>query len=437
MGKRKQPCCVCGHWFENYWNRPDTIIISLDFEKFESPFICQGCYRTNYRMLKRREKPNENKDQIQEKEKTNNIIDPEWKTNVTPQQVVVASLMSGLFYSQYSMVFSLLGIEIVSETQFNRICRDYGNDIQYLLDQALDFNRQSSNLKELKIALDGGWSHRGWKARESSTIFFDVDQNSIFDVIHVTRRQGYKGFSNQMEKEAVNRFGQKWKDKITLHTLIHDNCKNIKSVVQGYWPKVQEQLDVSHYGKNIRKKIEKSGKKFHSLEGKGQSVKNWFRSSIESSNGDVKRFNELMQLGVNHYENKNHDHCSQCKQKKQNPNYWISDPNEQKEFERHIENIIKDSDKIIGGYNTNSCESFFSSKTKYIPKRINAPSQYEFRVNMAVLDRECPAWRELLSEQWGWKIPEVFYNIQKRKDQKKQHKQNSQKLQKNKKNNQK
>eukprot|EP01156_Anaeramoeba_ignava_P010444 Anaeramoba_ignava/a479780_24.p1 GENE.a479780_24~~a479780_24.p1 ORF type:complete len:241 (-),score=51.62 a479780_24:311-1033(-) len=240
-----------------------------------------------------------------------------------------------------------------------------------------------------------------------------------------------------MEKEAVNRFGQKWKDKITLHTLIHDNCKNIKSVVQGYWPKVQEQLDVSHYGKNIRKKIEKSGKKFHSLEGKGQSVKNWFRSSIESSNGDVKRFNELMQLGVNHYENKNHDHCSQCKQKKQNPNYWISDPNEQKEFERHIENIIKDSDKIIGGYNTNSCESFFSSKTKYIPKRINAPSQYEFRVNMAVLDRECPAWRELLSEQWGWKIPEVFYNIQKRKDQKKQHKQNSQKLQKNKKNNQK
>eukprot|EP01156_Anaeramoeba_ignava_P001930 Anaeramoba_ignava/a217153_36.p1 GENE.a217153_36~~a217153_36.p1 ORF type:complete len:350 (-),score=60.84 a217153_36:181-1230(-) len=259
------------------------------------------------------------------------------------------------------------------------------------------------DLNNLELRMDAGWSSRGYSANECSLLFEEINSGKAFDMIHITRREGFLDSSRVMERGGVRKFGQKWKNQINLKKFIHDNDHGTFDEIKLWWKDCKEGLDRNHYGKNIRKRFNKKTGKLRSLQKISSSLYNWFLHCVKGCEGKPELFVEQFSIARNHYTNKDHSKCNHDSNYK--PKYsWITSKKATKELNREIDLICKDAPRFSGNWCTNTLESFFNQKTTFLPKRINAPKQYPQRVNMAILEREVENWQGLIMEKLGFPL---------------------------------
>ncbi|KAJ6254627.1 hypothetical protein M0813_12229 [Anaeramoeba flamelloides] len=229
---------------------------------------------------------------------------------------LLSVVLSGGFYSTYKEQTEILNFNKMNEKHFYKYFKKITKAVDSIFEgliknNILKFNIDISNLR---LKFDAGWGHRGHNAGECSYAIYEATNNCIFDVL-TCNSQEFTGKSGEMESFLCEKFcknlivknfligenNKKNKTKKPLYNLTHaivDGDVKIKKIFQKYFPKCIIVIDLNHFIKNLRKKIQTSGYKiFKKI---SFPFTNWIRGLLKKSL--TKEFFEIeISVSVFHY----------------------------------------------------------------------------------------------------------------------------------------
>ncbi|KAJ6240389.1 hypothetical protein M0813_24102 [Anaeramoeba flamelloides] len=199
----------------------------------------------------------------------------------------------------------------------------------------------------------------------------------------------------------------------------HEYCNHKKSKIKNKYQfsplNTKDYIHLKSYKKKIMALIRNLFGRFENTKDeltekyyveKNDKIKIQIGKEIEIISNKIKEFKDLKRKLLENLDKKG--------KSQKNEKYFEISPQLLK-LEEIISEVGKFSHKIFTSGSTNICESFMNSRTKFIPKRINAPKQWRMRCEFSIFEREKSNWRSQLMRDCGFKIglPQLISECQK------------------------
>lgn len=116
--------------------------------------------------------------------------------------------------------------------------------IQGLVDEyILQCRLQVKDKGNVKILLDGGWSHPGWWANECCIYALDADTSLPIARKYVVRNKNFQGTSKAMEGWAAQEIAKELASiGFKVSKLVHDKDASSMKHFKEYYPDVKEEI---------------------------------------------------------------------------------------------------------------------------------------------------------------------------------------------------
>ena len=278
-------------------------------------------------------------------------------------------------------------------TAVQEVCRriiDMAQESMTLVREAID--------RPVCISFDGSWEHR---RNASRCLFTVIEQRTgrVMDSVVISRKVDkddltFCAVPNMMEAKGLSLLIPRLMQNPHIRAYVHDNdAKARKMIRQAGW-EIEEYLDPGHCFKAFERKFQKfnssHGGVLKDLEG---SLKKWMRTVIKSNHSADEKA-RMWKDCVGHFLG---DHRL-CYHEPKACKVWQYHDDERavsalKEFLEKTQFIVR---AVSPEFSTQTNESFHLLKLRYATKDIKWGPTWHARVMCAVLDRNCPFWKEIL-----------------------------------------
>ena len=291
-------------------------------------------------------------------------------------------LYSGNTYIRIFEMLKMINVQFFSSTSFYNIQKNILFPVLNLVYKGFrnDLMIECASIEGNNLIGDGRCDSPGYSAKYGTYTLMSIDLDKILDfhVIHV----GTVANSSRMEKAGLEALLQKLeKCDINISTLTTDRHVQIRSFLKKEHPEIDQQFDIWHFGKSIKKHLSQAAKRKDCTELMAwiKAVINHFWWCCATCKGDATLLKEKWMSILFHIQGihswDDFETFSQCEHPPlEKERKWLKAGSA---AFLALENIVKskrilsDIPHLIKFCHTGNLEVFHSVLNKYCPKRLH------------------------------------------------------------------